>query len=262
MADLIPLPPFPYLPIALGIPPVARALIDQQAPELLAQALSGSVPPVLTAMLNSDIPSMLNGLTGIPFSLLASALPAPPAASGTAAIDQAKKIATTKTAPKWGIFDKSGKAVIVPDSVVSFDFGGDFRVLDYPIEQGSFETYNKVRAPYEPKVTMRKGGSVADRTAFITTLETIRKSLDPYTVTTPEYSYVGVTITHVDYSRKAERGATVIDADIHLRQIITTATQKFTTTAAPQAQDAFNGGTVETTPPTPAQGSAATVGAH
>ena len=205
-------------------------------------------------MLNGSIPSMLNGVTN-PLPQLAGALTPGPAATS----DISTQVAGSSAAPQWGIFDSSGKQVIVPDSVVSLDWSGSYRTISYPIEDGNFETYNKVQEPFVPRVVMRKGGTVSDRQTFINTLDAIRGDLNLYTVTTPEISYTSTNIEDVSYSRRAEQGATVIEATITLKQINVTASAAFTNVAVPTSQAQFQDGTVETTPPTPAQASAATV---
>ena len=53
------------------------------------------------------------------------------------------------------------QAVIIPDSICRVEWSGDYRIINYAIEEGNFETYNKVQQPFEPTVIMRKGGSPA-----------------------------------------------------------------------------------------------------
>lgn len=252
----LPVPTYPFVPLALGVPPLMRAPIDVQAPALLTQAAAtGVIPPLLASMLSGAIPSMLNGVTA-PIDALASDLA--PGLPATA--DSGSQVGGASSAAQWGIFDANGNQVIEPDSVVALDWSGSFHVISYPIEQGNFESYNKVQQPFQPRVVMRKGGSVSDRQSFINTLETIRASLDLYTVITPEHSYQSTNITDVTYSRRADAGATVIEATITLQEINVTASSAFTNVQDPKSQDANKGGTVGTTAPTSAQASAAAGG--
>lgn len=251
----LPVPAFPFVPLMVGVPGLMRAPIDIQAPNLLNQAATtGVTPPVLMSMLNGSIPSMLNGVTE-PLGNLASDLSPQPVTG-----DSSSEIGGTSSAPQWGIFDDGGNAVITPDSIVSVSWRGSYRVISYPIEGGNFETYNKVQQPFEVRVVMRQGGSPSDRQSFINTLNSIRADLRLYTVTTPEVSYASVNITDVQYERRAEVGATVIEPTITLQQINVSASASFSNVAAPTSQDSFNDGTVDSTTPTPTQASAATGG--
>lgn len=243
-------PAYPFVPNAPGVPPLARAPVDVQAPTLLSvAATTGVIAPLLAQMLSGAVASMLNGLTQ-PIPQLSSALSAPPVATF-----DAPSAPGGTAGPQWGIFTAGGELAITPDSVVSFGFKGSYRLIKYPTEQGSFQTYNKVQVPFEVKVTMRKTGAVEDRQSFIDTLETIRKSLDLYSVATPEVSYDNLNISDVDYDRKAGAGATVIEPTITLEQINISASSSFTNVAQPSAAAATDGGTVDAVPPTSGQAS-------
>lgn len=241
-------PAFPFVPVATGVPAIARAAIDAQAPALLQQAISGVTPPLLTQMLNGGVPSMLNGYVNASFSSLLGAV-----SPGPADIGDSVSSTSQNPGPQWGIFNADNSLAITPDSVVSVDWSGDFRISNYPIEDGDFQSYNKVRVPFEARITMRKAGTVSDRQDFIAAIEQIRASLSLYTLTTPEKSYASVNVVSVSYERKADRGAAVIEADFHLQEVMTTATATFSNTQQPQAQDPQNGGTVQTQTPNSTQ---------
>jgi hypothetical protein len=149
--------------------------------------------------------------------------------------------------PQWGIFDSNNNLVVEATSVISTDFRGDYEISDYPVEQGGFASYNKVIRPFDVRVTLTCAQSQANRTAFLTALEAARASLDLYQVGTPEYAYQSVNIVHVDYTRSARSGASMIIADVWLRQVIETATATFSNTASSSGADPVNGGTVQPT---------------
>lgn len=243
-------PTYPFVPMAPGVPPLRRSPIDTQAQALVGQAVtSGVQPALLVQMLSGAVPSFLNGVTTPLPQVLSAFTP-----TGLASVDTPNQ--TGQSGVLWGIFDATGGEVIAPDSVVSFDFKGAYRVISYPIEGGNFESYNKVQEPFEIRMVMRKGGSVADRQDFIDVLDEIRASLDLYTATSPEQSYPSMTITDVGYDRQSDKGATVIEAVITLKQINVTASTSFTNTTNPVSQDPTDGGTVDAIPPTPTQAGA------
>jgi hypothetical protein len=145
----------------------------------------------------------------------------------------------------WGIYDKSGSPVLKPDSIVSIERGAEYRISDYPVEQGGFASYNKVATPFEVRLTLTKGGSVAERSDFLNTLATLEASLDLYDVATPEHVYVGVNITRVSQSRSAQSGAGMAVVEILLQEVRETVSVAYTTAttdtpppldAAPAAQ--------------------------
>ena len=151
--------------------------------------------------------------------------------------------------PQWGIFDSSNNPIVIANSVISTDFRGDYDISDYPVEQGGFQSYNKVIRPFDVRVTMTCAQSQANRTAFLTSLDAARASLNLYYVLTPDYTYPSVNIVHVDYSRSAHSGANMIIADVWLRQVIETATATFSSTQSSSGADPVNGGTVQTQSP-------------
>lgn len=56
----------------------------------------------------------------------------------------------------WGVYDISGRLVIEADSVLDVEYRNDSKLSDYPVEQGSFYTYNKVATPYTVSATLIK----------------------------------------------------------------------------------------------------------
>lgn len=153
----------------------------------------------------------------------------------------------------WGVFTQAGVAVLVPDSFVDFDFNKDFRVPTYPIERGGFQSYNKVEMPFECRVTMAKSGSNDERQAFLDKCEELVKSLDLYTVVTPEKSYLNANIVGYDYARQATRGAKLLLIGLRLEEIRTASAPAFSKTKSPSAAKPVNQGPVQPKPPTPKQ---------
>src|SRR5574340_220619 len=62
-------------------------------------------------------------------------------------------------APKWGIY-KSDKTTLAiePDSFIGIEYLNSQNVSSYPIERGSFASYNKVQNPFNAIVTISKSG--------------------------------------------------------------------------------------------------------
>ena len=155
---------------------------------------------------------------------------------------------------QWGLFDDSGTNVLDVDNVVAVEYAKDWRVSDYPMEQGAFQSYNKVETPAEPLVVFTVGGSEQRRAAFLTTLDALTASTEVFDVVTPEISYSNMNVVRYTYGRRADRGATLITAEVHLMQIRQTVKTTFTKEKVQSVSGAspVNNGTVQAQPDTPA----------
>ena len=139
---------------------------------------------------------------------------------------------------RWGIWDKNGKPLgdpakftgLVGDaldaaglgstlSTNSVDYSKDMKVSDFPIEQGSFASYNKVEQPASPIVTLCLTGSENNRRTFLEAIDKATKSTDLYSVVTPEVTYIDYAIERYNYSRRSSKGATLLIVEITLKEI-------------------------------------------
>jgi hypothetical protein len=118
--------------------------------------------------------------------------------------------------PQWGIFGQGGSPLLAVDSVASVDYARDYRISDYPQEQGAFESYNKVQVPFQAKV----GFLIAEsRVAFLNGIEAAVKSLDLVTVATPEFSYASANLTHYGYRRELRGSVTMIRVEVWCEEV-------------------------------------------
>lgn len=148
---------------------------------------------------------------------------------------------------RWGIFSDTGATVLQADSVVSVEHGVEYRVSDYPLEAGGFESYNKVATPFEVRVAMTKGGTLAQREAFLNTLAGLVPSLERFNVVTPEQTYRNATIISARLARSATGGAGMVTVEVGLQEIRQTATATFSDTKAPSGATTVNDGAVQPT---------------
>lgn len=162
-------------------------------------------------------------------------------------------VSNVSDAPKWGLFDKNNKLAITPDSFLGLDRAKDFRVSDYPIEAGGFESYNKVEMPFIGKIKYGKGGTEAERTKFLDEIDKAVKSLDLYTLVTPEKSYSNINVTHWDDRRTVTNGVTMLSPEVWVEEIRNTVTATFSNTQQPEGADPVNNGGVQPQSPTPSQ---------
>ena len=139
---------------------------------------------------------------------------------------------------RWGIFDSAGKPLGDPAkftglvgnaldaaglgstlSTNSVDYSKETKVSDFPVEQGSFASYNKVETPASPIVTLCLTGSENNRRTFLEAIDKAVKSTDLYSVVTPEVTYIDHSIERYNYSRRSSKGATLLIVEITLKEI-------------------------------------------
>lgn len=120
----------------------------------------------------------------------------------------------------WGIFNEFGVPLLLADNVLSLQYQNQSRVVNAPIEKGSFTSYNKVADPYKATVQLSKGsGGTLERGAFLAQLEVLAKSTLKFYIITPEYVYKSANIVGFDFAREARDGATLIKVNVHLEEI-------------------------------------------
>ena len=155
---------------------------------------------------------------------------------------------------QWGIYDSSGSAIIVGDSVVSVDFRGDADVPDYPVENGGFASYNKFVRPKDIRVSIASDGTTVPPSILLATVDAAVASTALYSVVTPDATYASVNLDHYDYRRTAQNGAQMITVDVWATEIRVTGTGQFSSnTQTPAGASPVSSGTVQASQPTAAQ---------
>ena len=148
-------------------------------------------------------------------------------------------------ASQWGVFTDDGANVLRPDNIVAVGYSSEFRISDYPLQEGKFETYDKVATPSQNRVIVTKGGSLSERQAFLARVEAIRGDRKLYTVLTPERGYFNVNIERVTLDRDTTKGASLLSVEMVLREIRQTATAAFNNSQTPSGADEVNDGSVQ-----------------
>lgn len=149
----------------------------------------------------------------------------------------------------WGIF-QNGAPVVVAESVVAFDYRREFAISDYPVEQGAFESYDKVQLPRD--VHMRfTAGTQAARNELLSSIDAIIATTQLVDFVTPDAVYTSLTLSHEDYSRTAQRGLGLLQVEVWGLEVVqtgTAATSSSPDTALPSGAGQDNGGTVTPSP--------------
>lgn len=130
----------------------------------------------------------------------------------------------------WDFRDEEGVRPVEFTGFMSLNVNVEGDALEFPIEQGSFATYNKVSSPREFELVL------AVQAVSPSTLNEAIVSLDRYKteprkvfITTPEQYYGPLTVVRYSYSREVESAIGNLYLSITAREIIEVATQVFTT---------------------------------
>lgn len=152
--------------------------------------------------------------------------------------------------PVWGVFDSSNQPVAIADSVKALQFRADSNVPDYPLEQGGFQSYNKVQRPFGSVVSLACGGDEQRRANFLSAIEAAKQSTNLYSIVMPEAVYINANIVAYDYRREQKNGATLLTVDLHIEEIRVNATAAFDNVQNPASADTVSQGQVQAATPT------------
>lgn len=119
----------------------------------------------------------------------------------------------------WGIFDVNNDPVFEVDNMMDLGYTNASKVSTFPVEKGSFASYNKVRSPFKAKVRASVGGDQDRIAAFIIALDTVANDVNLYNIVTPEHTYLNANIEKISYKRSAKDGANLIMGDMELIEI-------------------------------------------
>ena len=121
---------------------------------------------------------------------------------------------------QWGILDSNGRALLSPDSVIRFELRGEVKVANYPVEQGSFSSYNQVYEAFDARLTVAcNGQGVMTRKQFLDAVESLRNSLTLASIATPDAVYKSMKLVHYDYRRESTQGVTLLLVDLWFHEV-------------------------------------------
>jgi len=128
---------------------------------------------------------------------------------------------TNSSTPAWGIYNDTNNLAVAPDNILAFDNRNEWRIQDFPVQNGAFASYNKIIIPFEVSVRLTKGGSQNDRRVFLDSIARIAGDLNLYKILTPERTYLDCNITRYEVTRRGAEGAYYLaEVDIFFRQIL------------------------------------------
>jgi hypothetical protein len=149
--------------------------------------------------------------------------------------------------PQWGIYLDTGttRVPVVGQGVnniltiitgtgsgnfLEMDYRLAFNISDYPVEQGSFQSYNKVQRPYQVSVAVTAGGTEENRALLLSQVQAIIDTTNLYTVVMPEGGIVGLNPVGFTFSRRSDRGLGLLTIEIFFQQVRPAGDPTFSTT--------------------------------
>ncbi len=173
----------------------------------------------LTVPAFPDVPNVM----GVP-ALIRRAQPVLDAIGYASSIDnKINRLLSPPVEETWGVFDDAGVKVLTPETFIGLEFRQESNVLEHPIEEGSFSTYNKVDSSFDASIVMATGGTNSDRAALLQQVEILIASLALYTIVTPEVTYESVTLCGYGFSRQQSNGSHQIVVSLRFKEIRETA---------------------------------------
>lgn len=122
--------------------------------------------------------------------------------------------------PKWGIyFPGTSDIAMHVSSVVELDISGEAVVSNYPIERGSFTTYNKVLQPMYFGLRITRDGAEYLRSDMANWLMRERDEQSLFDVVTPTYTWQNVTLVSFREVKNARSGAAMMTVDCVFQEV-------------------------------------------
>lgn len=148
--------------------------------------------------------------------------------------------------PNWGLFDEAGNLAADYDSFSALRFRNEADISTYPVELGGFVTYNKVANPFNVQIVLTCSGGEARISQFLIDIEAAQKTVNLFSVVSPEFTFESVNIVSYDYERTQINGANMITATLSCVEVRQTAISDFSNNQNPEADDPKSLGQMQT----------------
>ena len=146
-------------------------------------------------------------------------------------------------APTYALIDSKGKKVIQPDGPGEFEMKGDSSVSTYPVEEGGFQSYNKVLAPEDLNLSLLCGGQgPMSREAFLSACAKLKSDPVVIKLVTPDRVFPYVTCTGMSYKKSARSGVTLLSVSLTFKEVRVVATASFPKAKTDSGQAQQDGG--------------------
>lgn len=122
----------------------------------------------------------------------------------------------------WSIVDSRTQELIAQfDSFYKFGYNQTNDIASYPIENGSFATYNKQSNPFDTTVSLIKSGLTLpySKQRFIEDLEEYSKRPLPVDIITPMKTYINCSLSGLSFEFDPEDNSDMVIVNLPIKQI-------------------------------------------
>lgn len=120
---------------------------------------------------------------------------------------------------RWTLMNASGDAAVTFTSFLSMELRNESLLLDGPVEEGSFATYNKIETPLEVDVSLGIQGDDAELQSTLDTLNNLQAGLELISLITPDAEYTDLNLFGFSFRRRREDGVGVLWVDLMLKSV-------------------------------------------
>lgn len=116
-------------------------------------------------------------------------------------VKKLKKKANNFITGQWTIRTHEGKRDICDfDTILGYDFKSSSELPSYPIQQGSFENYNKIQNPNKANITLAISGNKSQIRENLLKLEFFNESVDLVDLILPFKAFIGYNLCNLSHS--------------------------------------------------------------
>jgi hypothetical protein len=145
----------------------------------------------------------------------------------------------------WTILDEGGRPGVKFTSFIDIDLSAEAKVLEYPIEEGSFASYNKTQQPTAIRVTLAAQGSNLELNDMLSKLKDYKEKAVKLSILTPSDFYEGYALEGFSYKRERTQNANMLAVELAFKEVREVKTQ-VTTQAISKPKNPTSAGKVDT----------------
>ena len=120
---------------------------------------------------------------------------------------------------RWTLMNASGQAAVTFTSFLSMELRNESLLVDGPVEEGSFATYNKIETPLEVDVSLGIQGDDAALQKALDALNTLQAGLELISLITPDAEYTDLNLFGFSFRRRREDGLGALWVDLSLKSV-------------------------------------------
>lgn len=120
---------------------------------------------------------------------------------------------------EWNIMTEGGGKLVQFTSMLGIDIRNEGTALSYPVELGSFASYNKVQSPLDIVVSLAKWGTHFEFSDILKTLDEYQAEAKKLLVVTPSAFFDSMTLESYEHRHDQRRNANMLTVDLHLVEV-------------------------------------------